>query len=155
MAAEHAPGPEVDAQKRANRLNQRLANVGASQAQRHVTATDRAGVSEYMGPASAGWDQAVEMARLVTIARAKRRDTITYGEIKWVIYDEMRALIDPAAFDALLLAMNDQPDTALLGSIAVDPDDGGPSDNFLLAAMEAGFDHPVDVLQRQVWAQFS
>jgi hypothetical protein len=38
----------------------------------------------------------VEPARLVTITRAKRRDTITQREVKWAIYDELRMLVGDA-----------------------------------------------------------
>ena len=154
MAAERAPGPEDDLRKQANRLHLRLANVGAPQAHRHVTAADQSGNGVYLDPSVAGWDRAVELTRLITIARAKRRDTITYGELKWAIYDEMRMLVDHTVFDDLLLATNREPDGVLLGAIAVDPDSGKPADGFLLAAMEQGFDQPVEILQRQVWERF-
>lgn len=85
MAAENAPRREAEAHKQASRIAQRLSNVGASQAQRHVTAAEQSGNALYLGPVKTPreWERAVEVARLVTIARAKRRDTITYGEIKW------------------------------------------------------------------------
>ncbi|MCP3997805.1 MAG: hypothetical protein GY722_22495, partial [bacterium] len=58
MAAEHAPAPEAETMKKANYLAQRLANVGASQAQRHVDAAERAGTTAYLDPAapSQAWD---------------------------------------------------------------------------------------------------
>jgi hypothetical protein len=156
MAAENAPGREVDAQKRANRLHQRLSDVGAAQAQRHVTAAEQSDNAVYLGPVKTPkeWDQAVELARLVTISRAKRHDKITYGEIKWAIYDELRLLVEPTTFDDLLMAVTREPDGVLLPSIIVHADDGKASDDFLLAAMELGFDLPVETLQRQVHEHF-
>ena len=156
MAAENAPRREALAQKQASRIAQRLSDVGASQAQRHVTAAEQSGNAAYLGPVETPreWERAVELARLVTIMRAKRRDTITYGEIKWAIFDEMRMLVDPAAFDDLLHAISREPNGVLLASIIVHPDDGKPSDDYLLAAMEMGFDLPLETLQRQVYEHF-
>lgn len=156
MAAEHAPSPEADTQQKASYLVQRLANVGASQAQRHVDAAERAGTAEYLDPnaSSQAWDRAVGLARLVTIARAKRRDTITSGEIRWVIYTDLRMLLDDAAFNSLAHALRSEPEPVLLGSIVVDPDSGKPTDDFLLEAMERGFEDPLEVLQRQVHGHF-
>jgi hypothetical protein len=58
--------------------------VGASQAQRHVTAAEQSGNAVYLCPVKTPreWDNVVELAQLVTITRAKRRDKTTYGEIK-------------------------------------------------------------------------
>ena len=157
MAAEKAPQQEAKAQQRANRVAQRLSNVGASQAQRHVTAAEQSGSAVYLEPVTTSheWGRAVELARLVTIARAKRRDTVTYGEIKWAIFDEMRMLVDPAAFDDLVVAVNHESDGMLLASIIVHPETGKPSDDYLLAAMEMGFDLPLEALQRQVYQHFA
>ena len=156
MAAERAPAPEADTQKKASYLAQRLANVGASQAQRHVDAAQRTGTARYLDPETSpqAWDRAVGLARLVTIARAKRRDTITSGEIRWLIYTDLRMLLDDAVFIALAHAVRSEPDPALLGSIIVDPDSGTPTDDFLLEAMEQGFEHPLETLQRQVYEHF-
>ncbi len=156
MAAEHAPAPEAETMKKANYLAQRLANVGASQAQRHVDAAERAGTTAYLDPAapSQAWDRAVGIARLVTIARAKRRDTITASEIRWVIYTDLRMLLDDPAFNDLAHAVRSEPEPALLGSIIVDSDSGKPTDDFLLEAMERGFEDPLEILQRQVYGHF-
>lgn len=156
MAAEHAPQPQAKAQQQANRIAQRLSNVGPSQAQRHVAALEQSGDAVYLGPAETPreWERAVELARLVTITRAKRRDTITYGEIKWVIHDELRMLVDDADFIALVMAVNQESDGVVLASIIVDPDSGQPSDDILLDAMERGFDLPPGTLQRQVYEHF-
>jgi hypothetical protein len=42
----------------------------------------------------------------------------------------------------------------MLGAILVHPGDGKPSDDFLLAAMELGFDNPEDVPRRKVYQHF-
>jgi hypothetical protein len=156
MAAERAPSQEAEAQQRARRIAQRLANVGASQAQRHVTAAEQTGNAVYLGPVKTPreWERAVELARLVTITRAKRHDTITYAELKWAILDELRMLVDPAALEELLLAIGRESDGVPLAAIIVHPDSGEPSDDFLLATMEMGFDLPLAKLQRQVYEHF-
>ena len=156
MAANNLPRREADRQQQANRIVQRLANVGASQAQRHVLAAEQADGARFLGPTETPqqWEQAVELARLVTIARAKRRDTITYGEIKWAINDELRMLVDNSAFDDLVAAVNRQEDHVLLASIIVDHEDGTPGEGFLALAREQGFDLPFATLQRQVYEQF-
>jgi hypothetical protein len=156
MAAENAPGREVDAQKRANRLHQRLSDVGAAQAQRHVTAAEQSDDAVYLGPVKTPkeWDQAVELARLVTISRAKRHDKITYAEIKWAIYDELRMLVDHSMFANLVIGVNHEPDGVLLSSIIVHQDDGKPGEGFLPYAKGLGFDLPLETLQRQVYEHF-
>ena len=156
MAAERAPQPGALAQQRASRIAHRLSDVGASQAQRNVTAAEQSDNAAYLGPVKTpqDWERAVELARLVTIIRAKRHDTITYGEIKWAIFDELRMLVDPAAFDDLLHSISREPDGVLLASVIVDSDTGKPSDDYLLAAMEMGFDLPLETLQRQVYEHF-
>jgi hypothetical protein len=158
MAAARAPQRTEDqVERRAARLSQRLSDVGAAQAQRHVTAAEQSGSTAYVDPAATPteWAQAVELARLVTIRRAKRRDTITYGEIRWAIFDELRMLVDESVFTDLLLAISGAASDALLASIAVHPDSGKPGDDFLLAAMELGFDTPVETLQRQAYQHFA
>ena len=156
MAAEHAPPPEVETHKRASRVVQRLANVGSSQAQRHVVAAERAGITAYLDKSEDPglWDRVVDLAQLVAISRAKRRDTVTYGEIRWAILDEQKILIDDAAITELALAVGGDSNGILLGSIMVDPDTGQPNDDFLLEAMEQGFDEPIEALQRQVYEHF-
>ena len=156
LAAERAPSQGAAAQQRARRIAQRLSDVGASQAQRHVTAAEQSGNAVYLGPLETPreWERAVELARLVTITRAKRRDTITYGELKWAIFDELRMLIDPAAFDELLLEIGRESDSVPLAAIVVHPESGQPSDDFLLATMEMGFDLPLATLQRRVYEHF-
>lgn len=157
MAAENAPGREVDAQKRATRLHQRLSDVGASQAQRHVAAAERSDNAVYLGPLETPneWDRAVELGRLVTITRARRRDTITYGEIKWAIFDELKMLVGHSMFPTLMEAVNRTSDGVLLSSIIVHQDDGTPGEGFLPYARQMGFDLPLEALQRQVYEHFS
>ena len=157
MAADNAPQQEAKAQQRASRVSQRLSNVGASQAQRHVTAAEQSGNAVYLGTAETPqeWDRAVELARLLTITRAKRRDTITYGEIKWAIFDELRMLVGHSMFATLMEAVNRESDGVLLSSIIVHQDDGKPGEGFLPYAREMGFDPPLETLQRHVYAHFA
>ncbi len=152
MARAGAPPHEDQIRKRAGRLVQRLSQVGASQAQRHVAAAEQSGDAVRLAPNESPqqWEKAVELARLVTIARAKRRDTITYGELQWAIYDEMRMLVDGADSSDLAKAIDQKSDGVLLSSIIVNEDD----DQFLPYASSMGFDEPVDTLQRQVYEQF-
>lgn len=156
MAAENAPQREDEARKRANRLQQRLSDVGVSQAQRHVTAAEQSDNATYLGPVKTPqeWDQAVELARLITISRAKRRDTITHGEIKWAIFDELRMLVGHSMFPDLVVAVNHESDGVLLSSIIVHQDDGKPGEGFLPYAKDLGFDLPLEKLQRQVYEHF-
>ena len=156
MAAGNAPQREAVAQQRASRIAQRLANVGASQAQRHVTAAEQSGDAVYLEPDTKPqeWERAVELARLVTITRAKRRDTITHGEIKWAIFDELHMLVDHSMFADLMIAVNQESDGVLMSSIIVHQDDGKPGEGFLPYAREMGFDLPLETLQRQVYEHF-
>jgi hypothetical protein len=156
MAADNAPRREAEAQQRASHIAQRLSNVGASQAQRHVTAAEQSGNAVYLGPVKTPreWDRAVELARLVTITRAKRRDTITYGEIKWAIFDELRMLVGHSMFATLMEAVNHESDGVLLSSIIVHQDDGKPGEGFLPYARGMGFDLPLETLQHQVYGHF-
>ncbi len=156
MAAGNAPRPEAEAQQRASRIAQRLSNVGASQAQRHVTAAEQSEDAVYLGPVKTPreWERAVELARLVTITRAKRHDTITYGEIKWAIFDELHMLVGHSMFATLMEAANQESDGVLLSSIIVHQDDHKPGEGFLPYAKEQGFDLPLEALQRQVYEHF-
>ncbi len=155
-AAEHTPQPAAQAEKKARTLYQRLSNVGAPQAHRHVADAEQRRTASYLDPTDTPkeWGQAVDLARLITIIRAKRRDTLTHSELKWAILDELKMLVDASRFEELLLAISPESDGALLGSIIVHPDSGKPTDDFLLAAMELGFHEPEDVLQRQVYQHF-
>ena len=96
----------------------------------------------------------MDLARLITIIRAKRRDMLTHSELRWVILEQLKMLVDAPRFEELLLAISPASDGVLLGSIIVHPDDGKPTDDFLLAAMELGFGQPADMLQRQVYEHF-
>ncbi len=156
MAREGAPPREDVARKSAHQLHQRLSDVGASQAQRHVAAAEQSGQAVYLDPVETPeeWDQAVELARLVTISRAKRRDTISYGEIKWVILTELRMLVGHSMFPNLMEAVNQTSDGVLLSSVIVNKDDGKPGAGFLPYARSLGFDLPVEALQRQVYDHF-
>lgn len=157
MAAAKAPPPAAVAQKRAARIHQRLSDVGAAQAQRHVAAADQAGTATYLEPIKTPgeWEQAVELARLVTIRRAKRRDTITYGEIRWAILDELEMLVVHSMFADLVGGVNRKDDGVLLSSIIVNQADGKPGEGFLPYAREMGFDFPLETLQRQVYEHFA
>jgi len=156
MAAGNAPRREAEAQQRSSRIAQRLSNVGVSQAQRHVTAAEQSDDAVYLGLVKTPreWERAVELARLVTITRAKRRDTITYGEIKWAIFDELHMLVGHSMFADLVVAVNRQSDGVLLSSIIVHQDDRKPGEDFLPYAKDQGFDLPLETLQRQVYEHF-
>lgn len=157
LAAERAPKKPAKSQQRAGRVSQRLAEVGAAQAQRHVAAEERSGTAKYLSSLEAPqeWEQATELARQVTIGRAKRRDTITDGEIRWVIFNEFRKLLDHPTFADLVKSVDHETDGVLLSSIIVTHEDGKPSDGFMFYARDKGFDHPLETLQRQVYSQFS
>jgi len=157
MAAENTPPPQEKALKRANRIYQRLSQVGAGLAQRHVLAAEETDTTVYVGPVKTAreWEQAVELARLITIKRAQRRDTITYGEIRWAILDEIRMLVDQSMLADLAMGVNRESDGVLLSSLIVHDDDGEPDEAFLLHAASLGFDLPLGTLQRQVYLHFS
>ena len=156
MAAENAPQREAMAQQQASQMSQRLSDVGVSQAQRHVTAAEQSGDAVYLGPVKTPreWGRAVELARLVTITRAKRRDTITYGEIRWAIFDELKMLVGHSMFADLVIAVNHGSDGVLLSSIIVHQDDRKPGEGFLPYARDLGFDSPLETLQRHVYERF-
>ena len=154
MAAKKKPSSAARAQQDGTRVAQRLASIGASQAQRHVTAAEQAGGARYLDPTSAEWEQAVQLVRAVTITRAKRRDTITHGEVRWVILDELRMLVRDSSFEELLVAIGQEGDAAPLAVLVVHPNTGAPTEDYLLAAMELGFDAPLPTLQRQVYEHF-
>jgi hypothetical protein len=63
-------------------------------------------------------------------------------------------LVGPPTFDELLMAIGHESDSTPLAVIIVDPATGQPSDDFLLAIMESGFDAPLATLQRQVYQHF-
>lgn len=156
IARENAPQRDEQEREIVGRLTQRLSQVGASQAQRHVTAAERSGDHEYLGPDNTPrqWERAVELARLVTIARAKRRDTITYGEIKWALYEELKMLVDQSMFPTLMEAVNHGSDGVLLSSLIATRDTGKPGDGFLSYAANMGFDLPLATLQCRVYDHF-
>jgi hypothetical protein len=157
LAAAHAPPSEAEAQKRAARIYQRLSDVGASMAQRHVTAAEQAADTVYVSPeeASQAWERAIQIARLVTIKRAKRRDKITFGEVKWAVFEDLKMLIDDSLFADFVVAINQEADGVLLSSIIVHPEDGKPGEAFLAYATSLGFELPLGTLQRQVYEHFA
>jgi len=156
MAARNAPDRATKTQQQGSRVAQRLANVGASQAQRHVAAAEQSGDTEYLGPVETPqeWERAVELARAVAITRAKRHDTITHGEVMWVIYDELRMLVGYSKLQEFLEAIDREADRVLLSSIVLDPDTGHPLDGFTRYADDRGFGLPLATLQRQVYEHF-
>jgi len=156
MAAHNAPDGETRVQQQGSRVARRLGNVGAPQAQRHVAAAEQAGNAGYLSAVDTPlqWERSVELARAVAITRAKRHDTITHGEIKWVIYDELRMLVDHSMFTILLEAVDRDSDGVLLSSIIVQDDDGKPGDGFPAYAGNMGFEFPLVTLQRQVYEHF-
>jgi hypothetical protein len=157
MAAANSPQPEEEAQKRADRIYQRLSQVGAGLAQRHVLAAEQSDTTVYVGPADTPWEweQAVELARLITIKRAQRRDTITFGEIRWAILDDIRMLVDQSTLANLAMGVNRESDGVLLSSLIVHEDGGKPDEAFLQHAANLGFDLPLAALQRQAYRHFS
>jgi len=154
-AAAHAPPPEAEAQRRADRIHQRLSDVGASQAQRHVTVAEQSANAVYVRPEEEAWERAVQLARLVTIKRAKRRDKITYGEIKWAVFEDLKMLVDDSTFADIAIAVNQQSDGVLLSSIIVHSDNGKPGEGFVAYAQSLGFQLPLETLQRQVYDHFA
>lgn len=157
MAAANSPQPEEETQRRADRIYQRLSQVGAGQAQRHVLAAEQSDTTVYVGPVDTPheWEKAVELARLITIKRAQRRDTITFGEIRWAIFDDIRMLVEQSTLADLAMGVNRESDGVLLSSLIVHEGAGKPGDEFLQHAASLGFDLPVGALQRQAYQHFS
>ena len=60
----------------------------------------------------------MDLARLITIIRAKRGDKLTHSELRSVILDELKMLVDEARFEEQLLAIRPQSDGVMLGSTA-------------------------------------
>jgi len=126
-------------------------------AQRHVTAAEQSADAVYVRPeeTSQAWERAIQIARLVTIKRAKRWDKITFGEVKWTVFEDLRMLIDDSLFADFVVAINQEADGVLLSSIIVHPDDGKPGEGFLAYATSLGFELPLATLQRQVYEHFA
>ncbi len=155
-AAERAPQREAEAAERAAQLHSKVSAVGAPAAQRRVSAAEQSPDAVYLGPQKSPreWDEAVGIARLTAIGAARQQRTITYGEIKWAIFDELQMLVGHSMFAELMVAVNEKSDGVLLSSIIVHQDDGKPGEGFLPYAREMGFEEPLETLQRRAYEHF-
>jgi len=144
-------------EERAKQIHDRLVRVGPEEAQRRVSAAQLGRGTRYVGPIKTpgDWDRAVEIARDVTIEAARNRRTITYGELRYAVLDELDALVGWSMFGQLAMRVNVESDGVLLSAIIVHQSDGKPGDGFIPYARSQGFDGEVATLQRHVFDHFS
>jgi len=155
MARENVPQRDEKERKVAGRLTQRLSQAGHHR-RSGTSPSPNSRATRVPGPRQdpAGVGTGVELDRLETIVRAKRRDTITYGEMKWAVYDELKMPVGHSMFPTLMEAVNHESDGVQLLSIIVTGDTGKPSDGFLPNSANIGFDLPLQNLHRQVYDYF-
>lgn len=138
-------------------LRQKTAAIGADDAQRLVTRAERDPEARFLGPdkTPAEWSLAVDVARDVAIEAAKRGQTITYGEIKFAVWQQLDMLVGYSMFANLVMSVNRKTDGVLLSSIIVHKDDGKPGAGFRPYAISQGFDEPIETSQRHVFENFT
>jgi len=150
--------PEITREKEAREalVRDRLAAAGPDEAQRLVSAAERAGDARFLGPdkTPAEWREAVAIARKTAIDAARRGVTITYGEIKFAIWQTLGMLVGYSMFAELAMGVNRRDDGVLLSSIIVHRDDRRPGAGFFPYARRQGFDAPLAALQRGVFEHF-
>ncbi len=100
------------------------------------------------------WDVAVAAARTVTIEAAKRRETITYGELRMAAYETTSMKVGHNSFGRLAMETNRKSDGCLLSSIIVQASTGEPGSGLGPYARSQGFDAPLATLQQQVFDHF-
>jgi len=101
------------------------------------------------------WDKAVEAARTVAIAAARRGEKITYGELRVAAYEVTGMKVGHSMFGRLCMETNRASDQCLLSSIIVKVDTGEPGKGFLPYARSQGFDGPVETMQRATFQHFA
>ena len=154
-----ANAPERDARLAAQRgaLRRKTAAIGADEAQNLVSRAERDSTARFLGPnkTPAEWRLAIDIARDVTIEAAKRDHTITYGEIKFAVWQQLDMLVGYSMFANLVMSVNRKSDDVLPSSIIVHKDDGRPGAGFRPYAISQGFDEPIETSQRHVFEHFS
>lgn len=156
-AAERAVERAAEARSKAARVHGEVTSLGSEAAQRRVSAAEQSGEFDYLGPIKTphDWGTAVDIAREIAIEAARRRSTITYGEVKLAIHEMLGKLVGWSMFAELAMSVNKESDGVLLSSIIVHKDDGMPGDGFRPYAASMGFDEPLPTLQRRVFDHFS
>ena len=91
------------------------------------------------------------IARKTAIDAARRGVTITYGEIKFAVWQTLGMLVGYSMFAELAMSVNRKDDSVLLSSIIVHKADGRPGDGFFPYARRHGFDDPLATLQQRVF----
>ncbi len=100
------------------------------------------------------WDLAVTATRTVTIEAARRRQTITYGELRMAAYETTGMKVGHNSFGRLAMETNKASDNCLLSSIIVRASTGTPGAGLDGYARSQGFDAPLETLQQQVFDHF-
>ena len=158
IARETAPERQRQEREREQRLDDRLRHLGPEEAHRRAIQAGRDASLPYVGPVKTPgtWREAVEIARMVTIAAARRRSTITYGEIRHAIIEELGHRVGHNQFAELVMSMNREArHRVLISSIVVQKGTGKPGSGFLPYARSQGIDLPLETMQRRVFDHFS
>lgn len=157
MAAESAPERARQREREEAERSARIASMGPAEANRaaYVLHTDAS--IPWLGAVGTPyeWSQAVAAARDVTIEAARRRQTITYGELRVAAYEATGMKVGHNQYAELSMNINDPSDDCLLSSIIVKADTGEPGAGLYPFARRSGFDAPLPTLQRQVWDYFA
>ena len=157
MAAESAPERARQREWEEAERSARIASMGPAEANRAAYALHSDSSIPWLGPVGTPheWSQAVAAARNVTIEAARRRQTITYGELRLAAYEATGMKVGHNQYAELAMNVNNSNESCLLSSIIVKADTGEPGAGLYPFARRSGFDAPLSTLRRQVWDHFT
>jgi hypothetical protein len=154
MAAETSAERALTREEEARERAERIAAMSSVEVSESVVRAESKGSASYLGPLSTPveWKASLAAARDVVIERAKRGETLTYGEIKVAAYEATGHLIGYSMYGRFCEELN-RPGTdgCVLSSIIVDSETGEPGPGLVPYAKEMGFPDSVKLLQRQVF----
>jgi hypothetical protein len=155
-AAETAPERARQSEQEAAERSARIASMGSDAASKAAYGLNQDSSIPWLGSVATPheWTQAVAAARAVTIEAARRKQMITYGELRMAAYETTGMKVGHNQFAQLAMEVNQASDGCLLSSIIVQSDSGQPGSGFLPFARSQGFDEPLRVLQRHVFEHF-
>lgn len=157
MAAETSAERALQREEEARERAARIAAMPIDEVANRVRQADSTSGAPYLGPLSTPveWKAALVAARDVVIERAKRGETLTYGEIKVAAYEATGHLIGYSMYGEFCMQLNRPGDHGcLISSIIVQSDTGEPGPGLIPFAQEIGYPDSVKTLQRQVFEHF-
>lgn len=157
MAAETSEERAVQREAEVEARSNDIASMGHVVAGSEASKINRDQSIGYLGSIATQheWNQALAAAREVVIEKARRGETLTYGELQVAAYRASGRKIGHSMYGTFCMELNRHgEDGCLISSIIVTVDTGDPGPGLIPFARSLGINKSIESLQRAVFEKF-